>query len=622
MPFGLGVFGGPLYIYPAGDSYDSHLADENFQKNVIIEVGGVYFGDNQPDFGLRLDADKVGVISDLVFNASNIDIKGNSTSIGTISWSFSDVNGAFTALFGANGIFYGQLVTFWYGRVNANMNFSQYKVLSKGFVSTPSYSNGVWQFIANESTTLLQNACFDFDTLLLDDILAADTTDLFLQDVSGLPTAGILKMGDELITYTGISVFTVNANGTLGSLTGVTRGVAPGAAAADQSSGETCTAVWTITSTPMDIALKVMMSGTGDPTYDVFAATGANIDRSLIDVDAFTDIDTALGMPAITMYLYDKTDALTIVQDHICKALGVRLFMKDGLISAYLLNNTPVIGTENFSEDLWQGSPQFQVDDSYVTNVITIQYNKQEADGSYAGQITVKDQDSIDFLGGKQIEETYTIDMASVPDSLILSTANRMLQFLSTPKAYVVGTTSWPVSEAQPGDNVHVTHRYVPQLGAGLGISDFLTVLSRQVDAKQSQVKWQLVFSSFTGIRVGLIAPADAVVSTTGQSNATIGTGEGANWLPGFAVRLWDTVANAYTTDPTNMITDVEGDVLTFENAWTTTLSARYVFRFCAFDDPLISYIQKGYGFIADSSTETFPDGSAAYSIVKGFDNI
>ena len=607
-------------IHSAGntsDTYLAHVTDAALQKNVVIQINGDYWANVQPDHGLVISVSRLNLLSDVTLNMSNIDVQEGSTAIGTVDFKVQDLNGIFSQYVGADSKgLYGATVTVWYGRVGVNMDFSAYQKLTVGYIISNVYNAGYWDITVQEITALIQAVCYNGATALNSSMGTGDTT-MSILDATIFPyPSGWAKIGTEIVTYTGIT-YSVGTNGTL---TGLGR-AALGTAAATHANGDNVDTFYVLgPGTPMKLMLQVLISPGGGGPYDVLP-DGCGIPASMIDTAGIAALDATLGNPTFTFYMTKIGDALTWIQDNITVGCGIRLFMKNGQISAAILNSVPLSTLAgNFQEANWKKTPSFQTDASYLTNSIQFQANPNMADGSMTFVKNYADTLSLASYKPKPPQKIYTINALVSPTSFFDAVASRTLGWLSTPIATIQGTTNWVPSLTNPADAAQVVHRYVPMPGAGLGISAYLYVLGRTLNASKGTVDWVLGFTNYSGIRFGLIAPTDNVATIINQGSVTITAGRGIQWQAGYAVKLWDNVAKAFTSDPTNTISSVAVDTLNFTNNWSTTLVAgQHRIRFCAYDDALISPIQKGFAFIAPKASEQFPDGLLAYKILKHF---
>ena len=159
-------------------------------------------------------------------------------------------------------------------------------------------------------------------------------------------------------------------------------------------------------------------------------------------------------------------------------------------------------------------------------------------------------------------------------------------------------------------------NRFLPQTGGTLGLDAVMEVLEKGIDWERGSIRWKLVYTSYSNLRFALIAPSPFIDTVTSQSIVTVPSGEGDCLRVGWKVLLWDDLNKVYFGDPINTITEISGDTITFENAWTTTLVAgtSMKFRFAGYNETIGNQKAK-YGSVGPTGT-TFDDGTQNYQII------
>ena len=120
------------------------------------------------------------------------------------------------------------------------------------------------------------------------------------------------------------------------------------------------------------------------------------------------------------------------------------------------------------------------------------------------------------------------------------------------------------------GDKVNFIHRYLPDQGGSLGISDDLEIISRGYDLNTGTINFKFAYTSFSGLRLGLIAPSPLIVSVTDQSIFEIpdGTCYDIDYviiINGETRTIIDVTANIITVD-LDFTAIMAGDKVTFED--------------------------------------------------------
>ena len=138
-------------------------------------------------------------------------------------------------------------------------------------------------------------------------------------------------------------------------------------------------------------------------------------------------------------------------------------------------------------------------------------------------------------------------------------------------------------------------------------------VIQKAINYQTGDVRFQLSFTQFTGLRVCFIAPSDTILTFTNQKTVNVGAGRGSQYRVGWVMRLYSNTTRNWTGDPLNTITGISGDTLTFANNWTTTLvNSQFKITFADYDD--VTDQQKRFCFISDNGN-TFSDGLPSYLI-------
>lgn len=162
------------------------------------------------------------------------------------------------------------------------------------------------------------------------------------------------------------------------------------------------------------------------------------------------------------------------------------------------------------------------------------------------------------------------------------------------------------------GDKAILNHRFLPQQGAGLGIYDQLEVMSLGMDLKGATASLSFEYTSFSGLRIPFIAPSPLIESVIDQK--TVEVLDGTCYAPGFGIRLWDVEAHTYFADAVNRIVSITGNILTFENDFTTILTTNIRLKMSDYNET--SKEQKGrYASIGENSG-FFDDETKSYQII------
>lgn len=599
-------------------TYETELLNKEFQLNIVIKIGAEYYSQYQVDSGLTIDADKLGTVMNVRLNPDTVDIRNVKTTLPSVSFSLLDKDAVISSQIMTN-------ITNWMNETcivyvgfitTAGFAFSEYKKLADTRIKSIRKVANQYAISAKDITTLVTAPSFQVASTLDGGISAVDTT-LSLTDATDFPSSStvgnntvLLKINDEFLKWTGKS---------LNDLTGVTRADLSSTADAHSDDDE----VFLVTENeknPITCLLEILLStdgsGTNHATYDVLEHGGLGIDAALVDVTEMESIRTVnFSTDVFRLWLYDVDDTLKYLEKELMSATNTRIVIKNSLISLSILDQVDFgASVPNLNEDDIVGNPTWKLDSNRVVNKIKVNWAWSEGLKKYTRVSESQNADSItDYGESKTLVLNFKGVQADLGGSAIASSrASRLLARLATPQASVQATAHFKESDHEVGDDVLVTHRYLPQQGASLGMSDQMEIMSRAIDFNTGLVRYKLEFTSYHGIRLGLIAPSPNISTIVSQSIITVP--DGACYEVGYKVRLWDYTAQTYFADPINEIIAISGNQLTFGTAWATTLSTGYKIKFATYDDS--SDLQRArYAYVGPNAGTFTIDGSKTYQI-------
>ncbi len=595
-------------------SYVESLSSNKYIPNIIFLFKGEYYGMRQPNSGLVLDADKVGIVAGLTVNPTSIDPFRASSTINSYSWKLLDKNRMISALFnGETKYFQGEPVDIFIGRIGltpeTEMAFSEYYQLPTTYVNKVTKIDNGYTFQSVEAKDRIDTGAFNQQTLLAVDILSV-TTVITVQSVDDLPTNGTIKIEDEFISYVGISGLNLQ-NCVRGERTSVP---------ADHPLGATVFLVAEVQVNPMDLLLQLLISPGGGGIYDVLP-DGAGIDQSLIDIDDFeTTRDEFFSSYTFDFAIFGVESLKQFIENEILFPLGLRLRS----------NNNSKIGLAKLDRSIFEidsptiddtntvKPPDFFVDDTKIRNRVRIQWDYFETSSMYLKQTEYTDAQSISDFG---VSDWTTFKLKGVKDSLggqeiVDNIALLFLNRFSQPRPQIKASTLINASYNNIGDKVNVASSYIPNDAGVLNFASTLEIIQKSLNWETGDCTFQLAFTSFTGVRQCYIAPTATVVSHSGQSQFTLGAGVGDNWRKGWKVRLFNNVTGVWESDPVNEILSVVGDVVNFVDPWATTIvDSTHRLTFCDYDEATDQ--QKRFCFISDDGLP-FGDGKPSYQISFG----
>lgn len=595
-------------------SFTSELANKQFQLNVVIKLDSEFYSIFQVDSdstdiigtGSGIKSDQVGLVFRPRISPISVDIRDVNTTIQTITFSLLDkdekitaaLSNSITQLLDTQAIMYAGFIT-------GSFDFSDYKILGKSRVKRILKRENAYDFQTSELSVLLDKPIFNTFSTLDGAISAVDTT-ITLNDVTDFPDSGRGKIEDEFIQWTGRD--TGNDQ-----LTGVSRGDLSSTADAHDDEEEIFL-VTEIQDNPIDILLDILKSPDNGTLDD-----GLNIDPTLIDETTFTTIrDSFFSGEEFQFFLFDIGDGLDFIQDELLKATNTRIVPKDGLISLAILDQVDFSASPDvINEDSISKLPVWQINSDKIVNRLIIEWNFSEAEDKFSRTTVFEDSDSITNFGlKKELKFQFKGIRASLNGSAIVQNrGNRLIERLKNPLTEIKVQTHFNQSEANIGDDFIIEHRYIPAQGGSLGIADQLELMSKSIDFTRAQVDFTFQYPSFSGLRIGLIAPSPVIASVTDQKTFDVPSGEGECYRAGDFLKLWDDSTMSFFPDAANEIASVSGDTITMVNDFTTTLTTSVRIKIPDYDQA--SAFQKGrYAFIVPNTGTFVSDGFKGYEIL------
>jgi len=583
-------------------NYAEALPDKKYIPNVVIRFASTYFSIRQPDSGLTVPATTVGLVTSLSLNPSTVDPFRPSVAINTNSFKLIDRGDAVTALFNGNTeLFQGELCEIWLGRVGVGMPFSDYLKLTDTYIHKVSRADGSYSFSTQEVKDRLNKDVFSEQNKLGASILPA-TTAITLQSPPA-NSSGLIKINNEFISYTGVSG---------NQITGCIRGE-EGSTPASHDFGDDVFFCEVVSGNPIDLLLQLLISPAGGGPYSVLN-DGANIDDALVDVAEFEKIrDEFFVGQTYDFILYQVDNLKAFIEQEILSPAGIRL--RSNLNSKIGLGilNKPVINIDapDLDDDQLTKRPTYSVDETKIVNHLNIQWGYDWPTEKFTKITTYNDAASVASFGDRKAVNLNFKGVTTQADVDEIA-ANYFLRF-AYPKPLIdtnahLSASGWGLLEKPT-----LYSNQVPTSAGNLNFGDSVEILQKAINYQTGDVRFQLSFTQFTGLRVCFIAPSDTILTFTDQKTVNVGAGRGSQYRVGWVMRLYDNTTRDWTADPLNTITGISGDTLTFQNNWTTTLvNSQFKVTFADYDD--VTDQQKRFCFISDNGN-TFSDGLPSYLI-------
>lgn len=590
------------------DQYVKLLEEKNYELNIIIEFAGQYFGMHNPDSGLVIPSQNLGVVSSLNVNPTSIDPERATTTINTSSFSLLDKGHVITKLFlDKAGFRTGEPVSIYLGRLNRNLDFSDYLKLPTTYINKCQKVESKYNFTTVERKDRMNEGQFSIQSKISVNILAAATV-IPLQTIpDNLPTVGFGKIDDEFISWNGIDYVD-------NYLTGVVRGEF-GSIPDDHSLGADIFNVTNIVSVNgIDLIMQMLVSGSGDGSaYDVLPE-GAGIPSNLVDIAQMEQIrDTLYTGFNLSLKVYGLSSFKKYLESEIFLPLGVRLRENNnGKIGLALINrNIFEIDAPLIDETITLAQPGFSVSDDKVINQVRIYYNYHDGLNIYQGTYELEDAESIANYGARGFTE---LKFEGVKDeSFAINIANLFLARFSIPRPEISVRVQNSAANLLIGDKSELISTRIPNNEGNLDFVSTLEVVKKSYNIPSGTITFQLSFTSFSGIRQCFIAPSDTIINAIDQRTFEISPGRGSLYRAGWKMKLYNNGTRQITSEVVRTIESVVGDVITFTEDFTTTIT-NYDFKLMFANYNEVIAQQRKFCFISPNNTN-FDDGSKSYQI-------
>jgi len=264
-------------------AFQDELINNQFQLNVVVELGGETYARFQPDSGITIPDENL-ILGAVNLQPLAVDLRDVRTTLPTNTFEILDIDGIVTNRIGAaDNQLLNETAVIKVGFITGSFDFSDYQIFSSALTTKILRRPNAYRFSARENQ-VLTGLIFDSAGELSADLSDTETTEMFLIDVSNFPDPAVtlqsekVEIDEEVIIYTGLDS---GAN----SLTGLTRGDLS-STAASHDSGAVVSRIDTITGNPLELLLQIMISTPGNTSgsiYDVLA-DGLAIDETVIDV--------------------------------------------------------------------------------------------------------------------------------------------------------------------------------------------------------------------------------------------------------------------------------------------------------------------------------------------------
>lgn len=591
-------------------TFSEEIRKKQFVPNVVIRLVGQYYCITQPDSGLVVPASNIGTVRSLNVNPTQIDLRRCNTTIASYGFSLLDKSGVITAQFGDRAeIFFNQTVEIWIGRKTGSFDFADYYKLPDTKIKKIDHVENTFNMTSAEETDRMNKSFYDRMNKLDVSILSGTTTITANIAIDDWPTAGMFKIDDEFVSYSG-------KNNGLKQFTGCIRGE-KGTFPTSHNAGTTMFEVVDVSDNPLTLLLQLLVSGGGGGPYDVLP-DGLGIDQNLIDIAQIEDIrDTIFPTDVYEFSLYNVTNALKFFEEEILLSCNLRFRVSQNSKISLALLDQSVFGEapDDMDDSTISSYPKLSVDENKIVNRVEIEWDWDEGTRAYRKLSPYDDATSItDFSDKAPMRFKWKGPKASLGGQAIVDDrADRFLQRFKTPAPEITFKTQIDKALSNLGDKILVSSNHIPSASGTLQFSTELEVISRAINWVTGDVTWKLAFTSYSGIRACYIAPSDKMLTVINQKTFTVAAGRGACYEVGWKMALWlhlpSGYGGGYESDLVNEIESIVGDTITMKDNFASTLIAnRHRIKFADYDDA--TQDQKRYCFISDDGNNFADDGS------------
>jgi hypothetical protein len=483
------------------------------------------------------------------------------------------------------------------------MDFSEYQQLPVARVSKVQKSGNGYAFTTRDATDRINRPLYSTNVKLGADVLSGTTVIAAGASLAEFPASGKIRIGKEIISYASI----VGTN-----FSGCTRGEF-GTTAEAHAANDDIYLADVLQTNPIDIMLAILTSGSGSGDYDTLAS-GLALDPSLIDVALMEEIrDELFSDVVFSLALSNIPSALKFLETEILAPCKLRFTNRGDLFSIVALDKAKFVeDLAVIDHDTLLEEPSTNIQESEVQNKVTVNWNYDEQQGKYLNTNTYSDEDSINTYGVSSSPLNFSFKGVR-SQGFVDAFAQAMLDRYARPFPEISCKTQMDKSQLTIGDPAFLVTDRLPNSDGELNFADTLEIVSRAINWANGDVTLKLAYTSFTGLRLGYIAPSDKLDSVDSQSVVNFEAGRGEFWRAGWKVRLWNNDTKEHEPDDTNEIASIDGDEITFTNAWSTTLTTDHYIVFPDYDEATSS--QRRYAFVSPTGAD-FSRTEKAYSIV------
>lgn len=561
---------------------------ENLKPNYVIKItgsnGNSYFANHQPDSGLSIVNNNLGVIKSVTDVPISIDFKHARSSTKSVTVKIIDINNSFnTFRLLAGDFLMDAKIEVWLGYITGSFNFSNYKKVYNLKVRDIKQKDLQFDLKCYSNINKLENKILDsyFSTDYV--INETDTQIEVVGDqLTSFPNqTGYVMISDELCSYS-TSSYDSTTNKT--RLDGVQRGLESSEIPDSYPIGTVIRPILYLNDNPINILLKLMISSSGDGSiYDVYSE-GGGINSNDIDITSFTNIrDTYFSGEIFQFKVYSIENILSWLETYILSTCNIRLTDSNssGLISLITTFQTTSNSSVIDSNTLLLGD-SMSISKKDIQNVVTVKYDYQNGSGEYLSNLTLRDEYSISKYGVIKGSDIYLRGITSGNNGYALATnrGNKFLNRFAYPTAKINFTTLVKNNNINVGDSVNYQSKSILDRFTTDNINENIEIVTITNDFDRGLIRYEGVISSFNDIKAGVISLSLPISSVTITNNKTLIVPSEyiSCFVVGYVYDIYNNSSHSYFGE-NNVVESVNTstNTVTFTNDFTNLNNAYYL---------------------------------------------
>ena len=504
--------------------------------NIAITFAGKVFV-NKPIVGVPDGLE--GFFKSIRLKENSVNLRRANTSVGGVSFSLVDLNREITKLLAENrDYFLNRPVSVRVG--TDDQSFDQLTRLPGTFITSVSHDSNKYDFQASDILFLLNKSLNEIPTRATD---GGDESAVEIEaDTTNFPESGILRMGDELLSY---------LTKTDTAFQNVTRGIQRSEPAV-YDRGDEILLVSHIQSDPITAILTLMNSRSGEGGLYDTARHGMGIPLESIDLPSFEKIrDDHFSMDEVNLFFWQDEEFLRVIETEILQLTNCRIIQNGDKIGLAILGS-PAESEKIITDRQMESYGKTSVKYSDIINRIRVEYGYNWGTNKFTQIEFYRDEDSITQFGESK-EIVYRFRGATEAAPLQRMATNYFFRF-ARPNPQLNIKTNFEAFDILPGDNVLLDSSIIPSESGELGFHNVLEVLKKSVDALGGKIGLTLAFGSYDNaiFQTSRISPVARIESISmNRQGFVFKVHDASLFRPGYKVRRFFRDVTTYG-DPTD----------------------------------------------------------------------